>query len=339
MQEIKPCATNTIKPKPGAAQLPRRSILDNTALAGQMLEKIIAEFQSGTIAKTVSTAPFIKDPNDDRPCWNWTLKNRILMVMQGTFDARNIVQWNAINRRVVPNSKAIYIVKPRVEYGCARCSQKEKRSVWLAYQKSKREYVCSMCGFSCEYSKIGETSDEETTKRIRGYGCQPEFCVEDTAGELLPEYKPKQMPPLADVAAKWNIEIKYQTDPTRRTMGSYRLEKNDIYLGTESAGIFFHEISHAADSILLEKKGKRLKGGQDSAQEAVAQLSACVLSEMYETGSTAAFTFEYLKQYSKHGRNDEVARLALHVLDRTGAVIDLILSTAQELEDEKLGNA
>ncbi len=313
----------------------RRFGLENTALANKVLGGIIAEFKSGKIAKTISNTPFIRDPNDDRPCWNWSLKNRILMVMQGTFDARNIVQWNAVGRSIVPNRSAIYIVRPRIRYGCAKCSPKQKRTVWMSYQKDSRKYVCAKCEFSCEYTKIGETSDAETIKRIRGYGCQPEFRIEDTVGKTLPQYRPKQMPPLSDVAAEWNIAIKYQTDPTCRTMGSYRLEHNDIHLGTENAGIFFHEISHAADNIILQKKGKRLRGGQDAIQEAVAQLSACVLSELYATDSNKEFTFEYLRQYSRHGRNDEVARLALRVLDRTGAVIDLILSTAQKLEKKR----
>lgn len=336
MQEIKVHTTNTKKTEPKRRQTQQHSKMNNTILANKILEKIIGEFQNGKITKTISNTPFIRDPNDDRPCWNWTLKNRILMVMQGTFDARNIVQWNAINRSIIPKSKAIYIIKPRIRYGCVKCTQKKKRSVYLVYQKSTHNYVCDTCKFSCEYSKISETSDTDIFKRIWGYGCQPEFCIEDTTGKSLPEYKPKKLPPLYDVALKWKIEIKYQMDPTQRTMGSYRLEKNDIHLGTESAGIFFHEISHVADNIILEKKGKKLRGGQNSIQEAVAQLSSCVLSEMYDTGSTKAFTFEYLRQYSKHGRNDEIIYLALRVLDRAGAVIDLILSTAQKLEKEKL---
>lgn len=336
MQNSETCAAKAPKADPKDKPAIFRAGARNTALANKILAKIIDEFQSGKITKIISGTPFIKDPNDDRPCWNWTLKNRILMVMQGTFDARNIAQWNSMGRNVIANSKAIYIIKPRIDYGCAKCTRKEKRNVALVYQKSERTYKCPLCEYTCKYTDIGNTTDEETYKRIRGYGCQPEFCVEDTEGKSLPEYKPRKMPPLADVASKWGIKITYQMDPTHRTMGSYRLEKNDIHLGTENAGIFFHEISHAADNILLEKKGKKLKGGQNSVQEAVAQLSSCVLSEMYDTGSVKAFTFEYLRQYSKHGRNDEIAELALQVLDRTGAVIDLILSTAQELEKKKL---
>ena len=339
MQNLKSCALSTKIGKKNKEldkkKLQHCPVLTNTTLANQILEKIILEFKNGKIAKTISDVPFIKDPNDNRPCWNWTLKNRILMVMQGTFYARNIIQWNAINRTIVTNSKAIYIIKPRIEYGCMKCTKKEKQNVWLIYQKSKQSFVCNKCKFSSDYVKIADTSDADVLKRIRGYGCQPEFRIEDTVGESIPEYKPAKIPPLVDVATKWNIGIKYKMDPTHRTMGSFRLETNDIHLGTENAGIFFHEISHAADNILLEKKGKHLKGGQDTVQEAVAQLSACVLSELYGTGSTKAFTFEYLRQYSKRGSNAEIAHLALQVLDRTGSVIELILSTAHKLEKKK----
>ena len=305
--------------------------LTNTALANCMLTKLISEFKTGKITKTISHVPFIKDPDDDRPCWNWTMRNRILMVMQGTFDARNVSQWNSLNRKVVAKSKAIYIIKPMVVYTCITCSQKERRSVYITYKKSKQAFVCGVCNNSYEFTKINEAPDSEIYQRISGYKCQPEFRVEDTVGEPLPEYKPKVAPPLSEVAIKWNITVKYQTDPTRRTMGSFVPETGNIHLGTEQAEIFFHEISHVADNLILKKRGKKLKGGQDTIQEAVAQLSACVLAEMYGTHTTKAFTFEYLRQYVRCRTDEEVVQLALRVLDRTGAVLDLILSTAQEL--------
>lgn len=313
------------KPR-GSAQPARHP--QNTRRADLVLRRLVEEFRSGKITETISKVDFLRDPNDDRPCMSWSLKNRVLMVGQGTFDARNVAQWNRVNRRVIARRSAIYIIKPLHAYSCASCSKGAVREPGLRYAKSSRLFVCRACGLSVAPRAIRGGSDPAVLRRIRGFGCQPEFRVEDTVGEALPEYAPARPPPLHGVAAKWGIHVKYQIDPSGSSLGSYEARSNTIHLGTESPWVFFHEMSHAADSMVLARSGRALKGGQDPTQEAVAQLSACVLSEMYGMGSTRAHTRDYLRSQARGTGERELVRLALDVLDRVEGVLDLILSTA-----------
>jgi len=218
---------------------PRQGGSGNTRRADLVLRRLVEEFRSGRITETISKVDFLRDPRDNRPCMSWSLKNRVLMVGQGTFDARNVAQWNRVNRRVIARRSAIYIIRPLHAYSCASCAKGAARGARLRYAR---------------YT---------------------------------------------------------------------------IHLGTESPWVFFHEISHAADSMVLARSGRALKGGQDPVQEAVAQLSACVLSEMYGMGSTRAHTRDYLRAQARGTGERELVRLALDVLDRVEGVLGLILSTAQ----------
>lgn len=309
---------------------PRTRRPQNTRRADLVLRRLVEEFRSGKITETISKVDFLRDPHDDRPCMSWSLKNRVLMVGQGTFDARNMAQWNRVNRRVIARRSAIYIIRPLHAYSCANCSKGAVREPHLRYAKSSRLFECRACGLSVAPHAIRGGSDPAVLRRIRGFGCQPEFRVEDTVGDALPEYAPARPPPLHGVAAKWGIHVKYQVDPSGSSLGSYEARSNTIHLGTESPWVFFHEISHAADSMVLARSGRALKGGQDPIQEAVAQLSACVLSEMYGMGSIRAHTRDYLRAQTRGAGEREIVRLALDVLDRVEGVLDLILSTARD---------
>ncbi|MCY4252609.1 MAG: hypothetical protein OXU86_01450 [Thaumarchaeota archaeon] len=310
---------------------PRARPSGNTPRADLVLRRLVDEFKSGGITETISKVAILKDPNDNRPCMSWSLKNRVLMVGQGTFDARNVAQWNRVNRRVIARRSAIYIIKPLYAYSCAHCAKGAAREAHLRYARPSGLFECAACGLSVEPRAVRGGSDPAVLRRIRGFGCQPEFRVEDTVGDALPEYAPARPPPLHGVAAKWGIQVKYQVDPSGSSLGSYEARSNTIHLGTESPWVFFHEISHAADSMVLARSGRALKGGQDPIQEAVAQLSACVLSEMYGMGSTRAHTRDYIRAQARGSGERELVRLALDVLDRVEGVLGLILSTAQEL--------
>ena len=83
-------------------------------------------------------------------------------------------------------------------------------------------------------------------------------------------------------------------------------------------------------NYFLKIDGK-LKGGQDPEQEAVAQLSACVLSRMYGV-KVDNTTFKYIRMYTKSNKSDAVARMCMRVADKTNKVLELILKTKKELE-------
>jgi len=74
--------------------------MSNTEKANKLLENLFEDFKKGNIAESIAKLPLIKDPSDNRPCWDWTLRNRYLMVIQGSHDARNFKEWQKVGRTV-----------------------------------------------------------------------------------------------------------------------------------------------------------------------------------------------------------------------------------------------
>ena len=275
--------------------------MKNTEKADLVLKGLFEEFKNGTISKTIAKIPLIKDPNDDRQCWKWTLRNRILMIRQGSQDARSFMEWRRLHRTIKKGSKAIYILAP----------------IMVKIKKEDLE------------------ENETDEMRLIGFRCQPEFDVKSTEGDKIydiPEYKPAKIPPLTNVAKEWNIKIIYQRDITGSSLGFTNAKEkaeNEISLSTENPKVFFHELSHQADRKQL---GENLKGGQDPIQEAVAELSASVLCELHNIDAQKSNTWNYLRNLTKSKSDQDTEKLALKVLTRVGKVLDLILTTAQKLD-------
>jgi hypothetical protein len=73
----------------------------------EVLEGILAKFESGDIPKAVTISSF---PMDDMPSSNWSFLNKLIMYLEGTMDARCFRQWQQIGRSVKGGSKAFYII-------------------------------------------------------------------------------------------------------------------------------------------------------------------------------------------------------------------------------------
>lgn len=78
----------------------------------ETLNNVLKQFKNGNIPEAISYAVF---PIPDIPASKWSLLNRTLIFIAGTYDARGIRQWNEIGRRVKKGTKAIYILAPRVK--------------------------------------------------------------------------------------------------------------------------------------------------------------------------------------------------------------------------------
>ena len=59
-----------------------------------------------------------------KPCDRWSFTNKILMLIQGTADARGYRQWQEAGRHVKKGAHAIHILAPRLvtvtQYECGR---------------------------------------------------------------------------------------------------------------------------------------------------------------------------------------------------------------------------
>ncbi len=267
----------------------------SSAQANQTLSEIVKLFSSEQLEDTITRAWIIEPA---KPCSKWSLSNIVTMLAQGTFDARGYQQWQEAERHVKKGAHAIHILGPTT-----------------AKIKEKNEVP----------QQDGTIQIVETEKvALVGFHAIPVFRVEDTEGKPLPEYQPRNLPPLMEVAKKWKITVKYSLleNLFAGAYASYRPDKHEISLATEDETVFFHELAHAADG-----RNGNLKGGQDPEQEAVAELTAAVLGRLYGR-NIDGHAWNYLAHYAKTRNPAEIGKLCYRVLGRVEKALNVILANA-----------
>jgi len=173
-----------------------------------VLNSILQKFETGDIPEAISYSMF---PFPDVPSARWSLLNRTLQFLHGTFDARGIRQWNRVNRYVKKGSKCLHILVPYIK-------------------------------------KVENNGDEKQV--LIGFGTKAVFRIEDTQGEHL-EYENIELPrfPLIDRARSWGISIK-AIPGNYSYYGLYSSERKEISLASETECVWFHEVAHCAHEIL-----------------------------------------------------------------------------------------
>jgi len=173
-----------------------------------LLNSVLERFETGDIPEAIAYSMF---PFPEVPSARWSLLNRTLQFLHGTFDARGIRQWNRVNRYVKKGSKAFYILVPLIK-------------------------------------KVEDNGEEK--QMLIGFGTKAVFRVEDTDGQSL-EYENIELPrfPLIDRAKAWGIDVR-AIPGNYRYFGLYSAERKEIALASESECVFFHELSHSAHDIL-----------------------------------------------------------------------------------------
>lgn len=248
----------------------------------QILVTLTKSFENPKILENAIVSTFL-DPIDV-PQNEYSRTNRILLAIQGAYDARGSSTWRGLKKFPLNWSNQVFIMMPKV-------------------------------------IKIKDKEDEDKSITT-GFFFKGLYDAENVYGGKPIEYvknPPKSLPPLADVATKWGVNIQYKVRAD--AWGSYDTKKNEIQLSTDAAGTFFHELAHKAH----EKIDGKLKGGQDPQQEAIAQLSAAVLAQMYDKKIDLA-TYNYILHYAKEDPT-KAMKLISKVLKKTGQVLDLILET------------
>ena len=248
-----------------------------------------------------------------KPSENWSLNNQLLMQLQAmTFlnydidnldevDCRTAKQWNKEGRYINKGEKCrVVLTQPN-------------------FIKIKEEN-----------KKTGEEEERQILKGFKG------FCVFDitqTNGMPLKEVKKPELPELKDVAEKWNIGISYKK--IAGELGHYRPSNNTIVLGTEQVDVFFHELAHKAHERLLPDGQKLSQESEKYAeQEVIAQLSACVLSQIYNNCNVEKWTYDYITHYIESKEPEQVRKMIMRVFAMTGKVIKSIISAHEEKKEE-----
>ena len=257
-----------------------------TDKARETMNKLVERFETGDIAPLVKLSTIRLAGQNSIPSERWSFSNQFLALIQtGEIDCRGFRQWQEVKRHVSTGATAAYILGPMI---------------------------------------VKNKTDEGDDIKLIGFKSIPVFPLGMTEGEPLPDISrdlaPEILPPLANVAKKWGIDIKY-TPFTGREYGAFSLNRNGIRLATHEESVFFHELSHAAHS-----KIEHLRGGQDARQETIADFTACVLMQVYGLKDTSGTTWNYIKSYNPENPVGAI----MNALDTVGKVLDLIVTAAAE---------
>lgn len=240
---------------------------------------------------------FFSKPNDDLPEYiaetflksygqpsdKWSLNNKIIALANGTRDARTYLQWQQVGRNVKKGEKAFYILAP---------------NAFKVVKENK------------------DNGELEQKTMIAGFKGVAVFPVERTEGKAVKYVEePKVLPPLYDVAVKMGLKVKYDKTMMGES-GSYDQVKDDICLCTADMGTFFHELAHATHKRIDGK----LKGGQDTEQEVIAEFTSCVIASLFGYDKKSN-SYRYIQSYTKN-----VGELVLKVLSKVQKIIDYIFS-------------
>lgn len=256
--------------------------------------QLLALWESGDLPAKVEMS-VIRRKIGTRPADAWSIGNQLLMLINGTTDARGFRQWQEVGRTVKKGARAFYIFGPKTR---------------------KVE------------GTNAETGQPETQVIVSGFRNIAVFAVEDTEGEPVvePDYQPVQLPPLMEVAKAWGIDVTYApfsgSDAGYYVPGGF----NKIVLKTHEATVFFHELAHAADDRISP-----LKGGQVASDEIVAETVAAALALVYgfdlgkQTSARA-----YVAHYGGMPA-DQASKAVMQCLSRIQTVLDLILTTAADI--------
>lgn len=196
---------------------------------------------------------------DGIPSDRWTLSNRVLAYFQtGTLDCRGFRQWQEAGRRVKAGARAAYILAPIM-----------------------REVIDP------------DTGEVHTV--LMGFRSVSVFPVDVTDGKpVVPtSFAPATLPPLANVARDLGVSIEY-LPLALGTYGDCTVRGDRIRLATHDDAVFFHELAHAAHARIDGK----LKGGQHSDQETVAEFTSAVLMQMYGLRDHSGNAWRYISRYN-----------------------------------------
>ena len=256
----------------------------------QALDELVKQIDS------VQTSGFIHhqlfSDGVDIPCRHWSFLNQFIAFASRTADARGIKQWNTIGRKVKKGARSFGILVP------------------IFYQKKNED------GYEegqVENVETGDTGKQE--KELTSFKLMPVFRVEDTEGAPLDyEGKLKSLDmkhlPLIEVAEKLGVSV--QAGLTfNGVAGSYRPSTKVITMGTSAPSVFLHELSHAVDFALPNRKNDYAFG------EVVAELSAAFLGSLYGIQINISNTKAYIESWAGKGH------VAFKLMDAMNRVLEI----------------
>jgi hypothetical protein len=263
-----------------------------TEKAEQVLSGLVSKISSETAAGFLNYRLFSSEV--DIPCRKWSALNQFITYLFNTQDARGIRQWNNAGRSVTKGRHPFYIIIPMIKRFAKESGNKIEESE--------------------------NTGAEEFEEKLAGFKAMPVFRAEDTYGKeldykiILNSFDPESFP-LINVARKLGISVEARL--TEGYYGSYTNSLKKIVMGTDEKSIFLHELSHAVDFKLPNRKEDYAFG------EIVAELSSAFLGSLYDIKIDIPAVKAYIERYS--GKINAAFKI-IEALERVKAIYQFIES-------------
>lgn len=255
--------------------------------------KILELFKSGNIPEKIA---ILTNPCFNLPLNNWSLRNKLIALANGTQDARGFLSWKGEGRYLKSGSRAFYILAP--------CMIKDK-------------------------DKNEEDKQDKQEFKLVGFRPIPVFKVEDTDGKKL-EYENLTVPNFRFIEVAKNLGLKVEgIGFGSGYYGAYSPTEKKILLASPEEEVFFHELAHACHDrigLLFNRTTKQ--------KEIVAEFVSAVL--VYLTNKKTdrlGNAYDYLKYYC--GEKD-INKEVLNLISDIEKVLKFILETEKYLKQEVL---
>jgi antirestriction protein ArdC len=173
---------------------------------------------------------------------------------------------------------------------------------------------------------LNDDDEDETAKEVIRFKEMPVFRVEDTEGAPL-DYEERVITfdveslPFIEVAKSLGVTVEAGLT-LDGSAGWYKNSKKFILMGTANPVVFLHELSHAVDFALPNRKEHDYAYG-----EVVAELSAAFLASLYGIKYDIAQTKSYIESWSGKGH---VAFKVVDALARVEEIYHFIENSKNE---------
>ncbi len=241
----------------------------------------------------------------DYPALSYSIRNQLVLNLQGDPDARGYKAWRHVQRHVKKGQKARYVLAPRL-------------------------------------GRSTVVDDEETGQQTRyrpviGWRNLPVFGYDQTDGAPLADREEAdkratthlETLPLREVAKEWGLSISYANDSSSTgRLGWYSPLQSSITLGVRNLSTWAHELVHAADDRAGHLGALTPKSRADA--EIVAELGGAVLLTVlgHEKHADLGGCWQYLQRYA----GPDVLMTVDRLLDRSTGAVDMILAAASAVE-------
>ena len=268
----------------------------NPAFVQDTIRRLMDLFERQDFGEVLTHTVIRRHPNDCVPSDQWSLGNRLLMVLAGTLDARGYRQWMDVGRYVRKGETSIKIVAP-----VTRRISKDK------------------------------DAESEPETQLVGFCPVSVFALESTDGKPLPtfDYEPPTQPPFWPVAEKLGIKVRY-TPFSGNDLGYYQPGRQQIVLKSQDSFVFYHELAHAVHNSF-----EPILPGKLARAEVVAEMTAAVLCQMQGVTGYEHSAYRYMANYAQGKEDNAILQFILGTLADVERVVNRILELATtELSSE-----